>query len=159
LPRTTERWCKWREGKGLGCVPGDRTLLERHILPAIGKRDVRTVTRDDLKRLVTELDAKAATGKSADGWERARIRPLGAPHVDSRQLDPTRVDVSARELVAFGPEELTVEDVLARAIEGAVSAGRWDVVALLAKEIEARRLAAAGGLLLPDERAKKAPPR
>jgi hypothetical protein len=34
----------------------------------------------------------------------------------------------------------TVEDALARAIEGAVVAGRWDVVAQLAKELEARRL-------------------
>jgi hypothetical protein len=42
---------------------------------------------------------------------------------DSRQLDPTRVDVSARELVAFGPEKSTVESALARAIEGAVSPG------------------------------------
>jgi hypothetical protein len=37
----------------------------------------------------------------------------------------------------------TVEDALARAIAGAVAAGRWDVVAQLARELEARRLAAA----------------
>ncbi len=79
--------------------------------------------------------------------------------MDSRQLDSTRVDVSARELVAFGPKESTVEDALARAIEGAVSAGRWDIVAQLAKELEARRLAAAGVMLLADERAKRTPRR
>jgi hypothetical protein len=67
---------------------------------------------------------------------------LAAIHVDSRKLDPTRVDVNAREPVAFGPKESTVEGALARAIEGAVSAGRWDVVAQLAKELEARRLEA-----------------
>jgi hypothetical protein len=78
-------------------------------------------------------------------------------HVDSRQLDPARVDVSARELVAFGPKKSTVEDALARAIEGAVSAGRWDLVVQLAKELEARRLAASGVKLLADERAKRAP--
>jgi hypothetical protein len=61
-------------------------------------------------------------------------------------------------LVAFGPKESTVEDALARAIEGAVSAGRWDIVAQLAKELEARRLAAAGVMLLANERAKRAPP-
>jgi len=33
-----------------------------------------------------------------------------------------------------------IEDVLARAIAGAVAAGRWDVVVQLAKELEARRL-------------------
>jgi hypothetical protein len=53
-------------------------------------------------------------------------------------------------LVAFGPKESTVEDALARAIEGAVSAGRWDIVAQLAKELEARRLAAAGVMRLAD---------
>ncbi len=66
----------------------------------------------------------------------------GPTHVDSRQLDATRVDVSARELVTIGQKKWTVEDALARAIEGAVSAERWDVVAQLAKELEARRLAA-----------------
>jgi hypothetical protein len=50
-----------------------------------------------------------------------------------------------------------VENVLARAIEVAVSAGRWDVVAQLAEELEARRLAASGVMLLADERAKRAP--
>jgi hypothetical protein len=47
-------------------------------------------------------------------------------------------------LVASGPSKSTapstVEDALARAIEGAVAAGRWDVVAQLARELEARRI-------------------
>jgi hypothetical protein len=34
-----------------------------------------------------------------------------------------------------------VEVALAKALEGATAAGRWDVVAQLAKELEARRLA------------------
>ena len=78
------------------------------------------------------------------GIEAVQDVRLAAIHVDSHQLDPTRVDVSARELVAFGPNESTVEEALARPIEGAVSAGRWAVVAQLAKELEARRLAAVG---------------
>lgn len=53
-------------------------------------------------------------------------------------------------MVAFGPvaeyTHSTVEDALARAIEGAVAAGRWDVVMQLARELEARRLAAAGNV-------------
>ncbi|MGA7124042.1 MAG: site-specific integrase [Polyangiaceae bacterium] len=61
------RWCRWREGKKLGCVDGDRALLERHILHEIGGFDVRTIARDDLKRLVGKLDAKVAAGKSSDG--------------------------------------------------------------------------------------------
>ena len=93
------------------------------------------------------------------GIEAVQSVRLAATHVDSRQLDPTRVDVSARELVAFGPNESTVEDALARAIEGAVSAERWDVVVLLAKELEARRLAAVGVMNMTDEQANRAPPR
>ena len=87
--------------------------------------------------------------RGADGNpSRAKCETRG----DSRRL------ASTRELVAFGPNELTVEDALASAIEGAVSAGRWDVVAQLAKELEARRLAAVGVMLQPDEPAKRSPP-
>jgi len=61
-----ERWCAWREGGGLGCVQDDRILLEHHALPIIGKLDVRAVKRDDLKRLVSELDARARAGFRLD---------------------------------------------------------------------------------------------
>jgi hypothetical protein len=37
----------------------------------------------------------------------------------------------------------TVESALAKAIEAASAAGRWDVVSQLARELEARRLASA----------------
>jgi hypothetical protein len=37
----------------------------------------------------------------------------------------------------------SVEDALARAIAQASAVGRWDIVAQLARELEARRLAAA----------------
>jgi integrase len=62
-----DRWCKWREAKGMGCADGDRALLARHILPDLGNFDVRHVARDDLKRLVGKLDAKVARGVSDDG--------------------------------------------------------------------------------------------
>lgn len=39
-----------------------------------------------------------------------------------------------------------VEDALAEALRGAAAAGRWDVVAQLARELEARRLASAGNV-------------
>jgi hypothetical protein len=67
VARYAARWCKWREGKGLGCVDGDRAVLERHILPEIGTFDVREIARDDLKRLVGKLDAKVKRGQSDDG--------------------------------------------------------------------------------------------
>ena len=66
---------------------------------------------------------------------------------DSRMGDATRVDVSAREVVAFGPIEFgefgALEDVLAVALAEAARVGRWDIVAQLARDLEARRLASA----------------
>jgi hypothetical protein len=54
-------------------------------------------------------------------------------------------------VVAFGPDKLqsatdvaSVEATLVKALGAAAAAGRFDVVAQLAKELEARRLAGAG---------------
>jgi hypothetical protein len=41
----------------------------------------------------------------------------------------------------------TVDGALAKALEGATAAGRFDVVAQLAKELEARRLARMGNVV------------
>jgi DNA invertase Pin-like site-specific DNA recombinase len=84
----------------------------------------------------------------AVGW--LRLLDSNRPEVlDSRGItddlrtdDPTRVDANAREVVAFGPTDLearTVEDALAGALARAAAAGRWDIVAQLARELEARR--------------------
>jgi hypothetical protein len=63
--------------------------------------------------------------------------------MDSRHDDLTRVDVSPRELVEVGPNEIAVsggvEELLAAALERAAAAERWDIVAQLARELEARR--------------------
>jgi hypothetical protein len=73
---------------------------------------------------------------------------------DSRQLaegsspdHPPRVDVSAREPVGAWPTGTDVETALAAALTRAAEAGRWDVVAQLARELEARRLAQAGNVV------------
>lgn len=59
---------------------------------------------------------------------------------DSPKTDPSRDELSTRSVVAFGPVGLNemrgLEDVIVRAAD----AGRWDVVAQLARELEARRL-------------------
>jgi hypothetical protein len=61
---------------------------------------------------------------------------------DSRADEPARIDVSARELVAFGPNESesadNVEEALAFALAEAARAGNWDVVSQLARLLEAR---------------------
>jgi hypothetical protein len=56
-------------------------------------------------------------------------------------------------------EVRSVEDALALALARASAGGRWDIVAQLAKELEARRLAAAGVASLADGRAKRGPPK
>jgi integrase len=60
-------WLSWRESQGLACVSGDKSTLLRHVYPSIGHLPIKGVTRDDLKRLVLVLDAKAKKGKSDDG--------------------------------------------------------------------------------------------
>jgi integrase len=64
-----KRWCTWRESRGLGCVAGDRTTLALHVLPHIAALEIRAVTRNDLKRLVSALDTKARVGfyRTAEG--------------------------------------------------------------------------------------------
>ena len=79
-----------------------------------------------------------------EGIEGAKIAELMNVSSNSRRVEAPRVDGSARELVAFGPNDLIVENALARAIEGAVIAQRWDIVMQIARELEARRLAVAG---------------
>lgn len=75
-------------------------------------------------------------------------------HVDSRTDERPRVDVSVRPVVDVGPSEVpseamrsgkpaSVEEILAEALMSAAAAGRWDIVAQLGRELEARRLAAA----------------
>jgi integrase len=70
------RWCEWREGRGLGCVADDRAALEKHVLSTIGALDVQTIGRNDLKRLVMALDKKARLGFSLDEGKGKR-RPFG----------------------------------------------------------------------------------
>jgi hypothetical protein len=49
----------------------------------------------------------------------------------------------------------SVEDALAVALAQASAAGRFDVVALLARELEARRLASAGNVVRIAEHSKR----
>jgi hypothetical protein len=66
-----------------------------------------------------------------------------------------RDELSARSVVAFGHSGSDVENALASAVAEAAAAQRWDVVVLLAKELEARRFAREGVLALDVERAKR----
>ena len=73
-----------------------------------------------------------------------------APNVADRRVndaeEATRDDAKRPEVSASpSPVADAVEAALVEAIRGATTAGRWDVVAQLARELEARRLARAAG--------------
>jgi hypothetical protein len=52
-----------------------------------------------------------------------------------------------------------IEVALANALEGATAAARWDVVAQLAKELEARRVARSSGKIVAMDEARRGRPR
>ena len=86
-----------------------------------------------------------------------------APNVVNRRVndaeEATRGDDKRREVSASVLPGLdAVEVALAEAIRGATSAGRWDVVAQLARELEARRMARALNVIAIDTaRTRRAP--
>jgi hypothetical protein len=61
--------------------------------------------------------------------------------------DTTQGDPKQREVSALSPGGDAVEAALAGALARAAEAGRFDVVAQLAKELQARRLARAGNVV------------
>lgn len=82
--------------------------------------------------------------------------PASAPHSPAinelADTKPADTSISTPETGVFGPTVGpggSVEDALARALDRASAAGEWTVVAALARELEARRLASAGVASLP----------
>ena len=81
-----------------------------------------------------------------------RVEPVPT-HDASARDEVTRVDASKHPATAIGPtigpsgdpSGDVVEAALAKALEQAASAARWDIVSQLARELEARRLAARAG--------------
>jgi len=65
-------------------------------------------------------------------------------------LNRTHLDRSLDKAPIAPATPDAVEASLARALDGATAAGRWDVVSQLARELEARRLAAAGNVVVLD---------
>ena len=52
------RWLLERERLGIGTVGHDRGRLGKHVLPIVGHLDVRTFGREDVERVVEDLDRK-----------------------------------------------------------------------------------------------------
>jgi integrase len=105
----------------------------------------------------SKIETPKCTAESGAGGgnRRHQIPQVGETCHDSAADEPLRDEVSARSVVAFGHSDFDVESALARALVEASAAQRWDVVVLLAKELEARRFARAGVLELDVERAKR----
>jgi hypothetical protein len=72
--------------------------------------------------------------------------------------EATEGDAKQREVSALSPDGDAVEEALAGALARAAEARRFDVVAQLAKELEARRLANAGNVV-PFSRRRTKPTR
>lgn len=84
-------------------------------------------------------------------------QPIPAPaytpsDLSSASVSPESRGVSHESERAVEVEDDDVEAALARGIDRATAAGQWDVVALLAGELQARRLARAGVPSLPSAR-------
>jgi hypothetical protein len=75
------------------------------------------------------------------------------PPTDAQNASTTRNDANARSVDAGVDGREAIEAALASALETAASAGRFDVVAQLARELEARRTGKRAGMP-PRETAK-----
>ena len=71
LATYAERWCAWREERGLASVKDDCARLSNHALPRLGHRDVRRITRAELEDLIEDLDRRVRAREL--GWKTADL--------------------------------------------------------------------------------------
>jgi hypothetical protein len=98
-------------------------------------------------------------------WSKAAVLKLGDAAGDAGQVTATAGDTQNATLAVAGdnhaiarPKTIaddSVELALATALERASAAGEWATVAVLAKELEARRLAKANVVALNVERKRR----
>ena len=81
----------------------------------------------------------------------------GGPPTDAEvgQKDQSAAEGVTLPVTVGQPGTDVVEAALAEALRGATAAGRWEVVAQLARELEARREARAGVVKLDSERRRR----
>ena len=80
---------------------------------------------------------------------------IAASRADVASTQSTEEPPSTRSQVATGPLAECTEGPLEEALRLAARAGRWDVVAALAKELEERRHADAGNVVALTPKAKR----
>jgi hypothetical protein len=102
------------------------------------------------------------------GFESSQAVEITSNNDESRTAGSSRDDLTPRTEVASGPTDLQstrtgeggsgpVEGALAEALTAASAAGRWDVVAQLARELEARRLVSSNVVPLRTDTGRRSP--
>jgi hypothetical protein len=105
-------------------------------------------------RTSQNADARSAHVEGGSARNRAASDQSSSATSADDALNKTNLD---RDLDRTGPAPANVDAVevaLAKALEGATAAGRFDVVAQLARELEARRLVQ-GGIVFLDTRRRQ----
>lgn len=105
---------------------------------AVLLQDVAIVSETKYRRRDSKAPEEAASGGFPEAFVGSEPVATTQPASDNPAM-PGRLDAILD----------AVETALAKGLEGATAAGRWDVVAQLARELEARRAARSGGKVVP----------
>lgn len=96
---TVAKWCdRWladRKERGIHTVDHDRGRLRKHVLPIVGRLDVRTFTRADVERVVEALDQKMRLDEDDEhhlSWKTASnvwvlVSKMGKDLVNAKRRD------------------------------------------------------------------------
>ncbi len=94
------RWLTERERRGIGTVGHDRGRLRKHVLPILGLLDVRTFGREDVERVVEDLDRKILLDEDHEehlGWKTASNVWVLVSRMCKDMVDAKRRDLRVRE--------------------------------------------------------------
>jgi integrase len=67
----SERWCKARRARGLRSVDTDGHRLTAHVLPRLGARPMRDITRVEIEEFVSALDERVRATDKPISWKTA----------------------------------------------------------------------------------------
>jgi len=116
-------------------------------LGGVGSNSVRGRGVEPLRLAAAEPKADLGEATAVDPQDSAGFASGSAGGEGREEGSPPRSAAASMD---------AIEAALADALAGATEAGRWDVVAQLARELEARRLARAGNVVvLRGDRAKR----
>lgn len=94
------RWLLERERLGIGTVGHDRGRLGKHVLPIVGHLDVHTFGREDVERVVEDLDRKISLDEDHEehlGWKTASNVWVLVSRMCKDMVDAKRRDLRVRD--------------------------------------------------------------